>query len=257
MADVSHIHPLAVVEDGAQLGASCVIHAYAWVSRHSVLGDGVIVHPFAAVGGEPQDLGFKAETRSGVRIGARSVIREHVTINRATKATQYTEVGSDCFLMTSCHVAHDCHVGNNVVIANAVLMGGHVAIGERAFLGGGAVIHQFCRIGQSVMIGGGARVSRDVAPYCMASERNTVVGLNLVGLRRRGFKREVISEIKRAYHLVNLSVGNLRVIAADALNGQEFKSAEARHFLEFFQAGKRGFVRPRRGGESSGDAEAD
>ena len=206
-----------------------------------------MVHPFAVVGADPQDLSFNVGVPSGVRIGARTVIREHVTISRATKPDSSTEIGSDCFLMAGCHVAHDCRIGSRVVIANAVLLAGHVQVGDRAFLGGGAVIHQFCRIGESAMIGGGARISRDIAPYSLVTERNALIGLNIVGLRRRGLKREVLDEIRRAFRAVNRPVGNLREIAAQTLLHGEFSSAEARTFLEFFQAGRRGFARPRRG----------
>ena len=145
------------------------------------------MHPFAVIGGDPQDLSFDAFATCAprLRIGSRTVIREHVTISRATKEGASTEIGSDCFLMAACHVAHDCHIGDRVVIANSVLLGGHVQVGNQAFLGGGAVIHQFCRVGESVMIGGGARISRDVAPFTLATERNAMIGLNLVGLRRR------------------------------------------------------------------------
>jgi UDP-N-acetylglucosamine acyltransferase len=247
----THIHPTALVHEGAQLGAGCVIHAYAVITQHCVLGEGVVVHPFAVIGGDPQDISFKPETATGVRIGAKTVIREHVTVNRATKAGTSTEVGSNCFLMTGCHVAHDCHIGDYVIIANAVLMGGHVHIGDRAFLGGGAVIHQFCRIGETVMIGGGARISGDVAPFCLATERNTLIGLNVVGMRRRGIKKDAFKEVKRAWHLLNEPVGNLRDIAAVALQTSEFQSVEARAFLEFYKAGKRGFARTMRA--SDGD----
>ena len=205
-----------------------------------------MVHPFAVLGGDPQDLSFDAVTPSGVCIGAHTVIREHVTVSRATKAAASTEIGPDCFLMAGCHVAHDCRIGARVVIANAVLLAGHVQIGDHAFLGGGAVIHQFCRIGESAMIGGGARISRDIAPFAMATERNALIGLNAVGLRRRGFKREVLDEIKRAFRALNTPVGNLRQIAAQALQRGEFASAEARSLLEFFQSGRRGFAHPRR-----------
>jgi UDP-N-acetylglucosamine acyltransferase len=239
------IHPTALIQDGARLGAGCVIHAHALITQHCELGEGVVVHPFAVIGGDPQDLSFDASTQSGVRIGARTVIREHVTISRATKAGASTEVGSDCFLMAACHVAHDCRIGSRVVIANAVLLAGHVQIGDRAFLGGGAVIHQFCRIGEGVMIGGGARISRDVAPFSLATERNAVIGLNIVGLRRLGLTREVVDEIKRAFRALNTPVGNLREIAASTLQRGTFASAEARSFLEFFQGGRRGFARTR------------
>jgi UDP-N-acetylglucosamine acyltransferase len=162
-----------------------------------------------------------------VRIGARTVIREHVTISRATRAGAATEVGSDCFLMAACHVAHDCRIGDRVVIANAVLLAGHVQIGARAFLGGGA------------------RISRDIAPFSLATERNAVIGLNIVGLRRRGLTREVVEEIKRAFRAVNTPVGNLREIAASTLERGTFTSVEARSFLDFFQGGRRGFARAR------------
>jgi UDP-N-acetylglucosamine acyltransferase len=246
------IHPTALIEDGARLGAGCVIHAHALITRHCELGDGVVVHPFAVLGGDPQDLSFDAATQSGVCIGARTVIREHVTISRATKAGASTEVGPDCFLMAACHVAHDCRIGSRVVIANAALLAGHVQIGDRAFLGGGAVIHQFCRIGEGVMIGGGARISLDIAPFCMATERNAVVGLNVVGLRRRGLTPAVMNEIKRAFRALCVPVGNLREIAAQTLQQGTFISAEARSLLEFFQSGKRGFARPGQG--NAGDA---
>ena len=241
------IHPTALIDDGARVGAGCVIHAHALITGHCELGEGVVVHPFAVIGGDPQDLNFDTDTQSGVRIGARTVVREHVTISRATKAGASTEIGSDCFLMAACHVAHDCRIGCGVVIANAVLLAGHVQIGDRAFLGGGAVIHQFCRIGESAMIGGGARISRDIAPFAMATERNALIGLNVVGLRRRGYKREVVDEIKRAFRALAAPVGNLREIAAATLQQGTFSSAEARGFLEFFQGGRRGFARIRRG----------
>jgi UDP-N-acetylglucosamine acyltransferase len=141
-------------------------------------------------------------------------------------------------------------------MANAVLLAGHVQIGEGAFVGGGAVVHQFARIGEGAMIGGAARVSSDVPPFTMTTERDEVVGLNVVGLRRRGLPRQTVEELKRAFRAVNVSVGNMRDLAAAALAGGEYSSAEARRFLEFFREGRRGFVRARRGAaeaDSSGD----
>ena len=241
------VHPTAIIESGAQLGAGCVIHAHAFISRHCVLDEGVAVHPFAVVGGDPQDLSFDAAIMSGVRIGARTVIREHVTVNRATRASGYTQVGANCYLMASCHVAHDCRIGANVVVANAVLLAGHVQVGERAFLGGGAVVHQFCRIGEGAMIGGGARISGDVPPFCMATERNALIGLNVVGLRRRGFGRSVLTELKRALHALNRSTGDPRQTASKLLSGGEYQTAEAQRFLTFYTSGKRPLARLRRG----------
>jgi UDP-N-acetylglucosamine acyltransferase len=248
------IHPTALVEEGAYIGEGCTIHAHALIGRHCHLEEGVVVHPFAVLGGDPQDLGFKSETPSGVRIGARTIIREHVTVNRATKPDHFTRVGADCFLMTGCHVAHDCQIGDRVVIANAVLLAGHVKVGDRTFLGGGAVIHQFCRIGEGTMVGGGGRISGDVPPFCLATERNTIYGLNVVGLRRRGLNRQVLREIKSAFRAVlGPATGNPRELARAALASGEYASNEGRAFLEFFLEGRRAFARSSRAGGSEDD----
>ncbi|HEY4302798.1 MAG TPA: acyl-ACP--UDP-N-acetylglucosamine O-acyltransferase [Candidatus Didemnitutus sp.] len=251
------IHPTALVEEGVEVGTGCIIHAYAIIKRHTILGPGVVVHPFAVIGGDPQDLRFDPATKSGVRIGARTVVRESVTISRATRAGAWTEIGEDCFLMASAHVAHDCVVGNRVILANAVLLAGHVTIGDHAFFGGVALVHQFVRIGESTMISGVTRALQDVPPYTIAAERNEVIGLNLVGLRRRGFGRETIGELKEAFRHVYFTAGNIRTIARGALDSGRFKSDEARRFLEFFAGGKRGFARARSAGpapEDHGDA---
>jgi UDP-N-acetylglucosamine acyltransferase len=250
------IHPTAIVEPGAELGPGCEIHAYAIVKRGAVLGESVVVHPFAVVGGDSQALKFDPKVRSGVRIGARTTIREHVTVNRATEAGAFTEVGEDCLLMTASHVAHDCVVGRGVVIANAVLLAGHVRIADHAILGGNSVYHQFVRIGEGVIVGGGARCSLDLAPFVMATERDEVIGLNLIGLRRRGVAREAIAELKEAFQAVYFTPGNIREIAAGALGGGGYASAEARCFLEFFAGGERGFARARRSSPDGEEAQS-
>jgi UDP-N-acetylglucosamine acyltransferase len=253
------IHPTAIIEPGATLGAGCIIHAHAIITRHCVLGDGVVVHPFAVIGGDPQDLGFDTTRATGVTIGARTVLREHVTVNRATKPGGVTEIGSDCVLMSSSHVAHDGRLGERVILANAVLLAGHVEVGARAFLGGGVAVHQFVRIGESAMIGGLARITRDVAPFIMASERDEVAGLNVVGLRRRGAVASAVGELKRAYAEVFAPTGKLKVLAAAALASGRYTSDEALRFLRFFESGKRGFIRPQRrhAADASADAPAD
>ena len=240
------IHATAIIEDGVQLGAGCVVHAYAVVKQHSVLGAGVVVHPFAVIGGDPQYLKFDPALVSGVRIGAGTVIREHVTINRSIHAGQATVVGARCFLMANSHVGHDSVVGDDVVLANNVMLAGHVHVGGNTFLGGGAGFHQFCRIGEGVMVSGLARIALDIPPFAMAAERNEIIGLNLIGLKRRGFSRAAIGEIKDAYRAVYFTPGNIRDVAKTALAGDAFKTAEARQFLTFFTEGKRGFARARR-----------
>ncbi len=240
------IHPTAVVEDGAQLGTDCEIMAHAIVTRHAVLGDRVVVHPGAVVGGDPQYLKFDRATPTFVRVGSGTVIRENVTINRAIHAGDATVIGERCFLMANSHAGHDCTLGNDVVLANNVMLAGHVTVGAFTFVGGGAGIHQFCRIGESVMVSGLARISRDLAPFTINAERDEVSGLNLVGLKRRGFSREAIRELKAGFRAVYFGRGNIRELAAAELAGGVYATAEARQFLEFFAGGKRGFARASR-----------
>jgi len=248
------LHPTAIVETDAQLGIDCTLHAGAIICRRACLGDRVSVHPYAVIGGDPQDLRFDRTTESGVRIGAGTTLREYVTVNRSTKVGGFTEIGEDCFLMANVHVAHDCVVGRNVILANNVMLAGHVSVGDYTFMGGGVGIHQFCRIGEGVMLSGNASISRDIPPYVMAAERDEVVGLNLIGLRRRGVSRDAIVELKRAFREVFFTPGNIRAVAATALATGGYASAEARRFLEFFITGKRSFARARRVvEEGSGD----
>jgi UDP-N-acetylglucosamine acyltransferase len=236
------VHPTAIIEEGVQLGAGCTIHPHAIIRRGTVLGDGVAVHPFAVVGGDPNFLKFDPATVSGVRIGAGTVIREHASINRSIYAGKDTVVGARCYLMANAHAGHDCTVGDDVVFATNVMLGGHVEVGSHTFLGGGAGVHQFCRIGEGVMIAGIARVTQDLAPFLLVAERNEVSGLNLVGLKRRGVPREAIGELKDCYRAV-FAGGDPRKLAAARL-AAGVRSAEARRFLEFFAGGKRGFARP-------------
>jgi UDP-N-acetylglucosamine acyltransferase len=249
------IHPTAIVEEGAQLGADCEIMAYAVVTRHCILGDRTVVHPFAVIGGDPQYLKFDRAMATGVRVGAGTVLREHVTINRSIRAGEFTTLGENCFLMASSHVAHDCAVGSNVVFANGALLGGHVSVGDHSFLGGACAVHQFCRIGESVMVAGHASITRDVPHYLMVAERDEVIGFNVVGLRRRGFGRAAIAELKAAFQEVFFTPGNVREVAAATLAAGSVASAEARRFLEFFAEGKRSFARARRAAQTEGGDE--
>jgi UDP-N-acetylglucosamine acyltransferase len=240
------IHPTAIVEPGVELGDGCVIHAGAILRSGAILAERVAVHPYAVVGGDPQVIRFDPATPTGVRVGAGTIVREYVTINRSTEKGGHTIVGSNSLLMACSHVAHDAVVGDNVVVANAVLLAGHVVVGSHAVLGGGSAYHQFTRVGEGAIIGGLSRITQDIPPFVMAAERDDVSGLNIVGLRRRGVPREAIRELKEAFRQVYFKPGNIREIAATALAGGEFKSAEARRFLEFITAGTRGIARSRR-----------
>lgn len=239
------IHPTAIVEDGAELGADCTVCAHAIVTRHVRLGAGVVVHPGGVIGADPQDLKFDPATASGVRIGAGTVLRENVTVNRSTAAGGETIVGANCFVMAGAHVAHDCVVGDHVVLANNVLLAGHVQIGAYTFVGGGAAFHQFTRVGESAMVGGLARITLDIPPYVMAAERDEIVGLNLVGLKRRSLSRAVVAELKDCFREVYFDGGNVRQRAQELL-ARGVRSAEVAGFLKFFAGGRRGIARARR-----------
>jgi len=238
----THIHPQATVDPAAQLGADVEIGPHAVVTKWARLGDGVGVHPGAVVGGDPQYLGFDAAAETFVEVGASSVLRESVTINRSMYAGKATVVGANCFLMACSHVGHDCRVADEVVLANNAMLAGHVTVGAKTFVGGGAGIHQFCRIGEGAMIAGLARITKDVAPFCMSAERDELTGLNLVGLKRRAWPREVTMEIKDCYREVFGEAGNPKPRAAALLD--TVRSDPARVFLEFFAESKRSFARP-------------
>lgn len=246
------IGPYAVVEDGVELGDGVVLAAHAVVRSGTILGMGTSVGEHAVIGGWPQDLKFDPRTPSGVRVGVGVTLREGVTVNRATRAGAFTEIGDGAFLMAAAHVGHDCVIGRNTILANNVMVAGLVRIGDYVFVGGGTGFHQGARVGEGAMVSGLARMSRDVPPFTMVAERDEVVGLNLVGLRRRGFVSGVVREIKEAYRRVYSGPGNRRARAAEARQARPWLSVEARAFLDFFAEGKRGFVQPRKRGDSDG-----
>ena len=250
------VHPTAIVEEEVQLGPGCVVHAYAVIKKFSVLGAGVVVHSFAVIGDTPQFLKFDPATISGVKIGSGTVVREHVTINRSIYPGEFTTIGARCFIMANVHVGHDSLLGDDVVIANNVMLAGHVTVGSHAFLGGGAGFHQFCRIGEGAVVSGLSRIAQDIPPFAMAAERNEIIGLNLIGLKRRNSSRDAIGEIKDAFRIVYFTPGNIREVAKTALESSVFKTAEAHQFLAFFSEGKRGFARARRE-TAAGEGDAD
>ncbi len=188
------IHPTAVIEDGAVIGEGCSIGAYAVIKRYTRMGARNQVAEHAVIGGEPQDVKFKADTVSGVEIGDDNIFREGVTIHRGSRPDALTRVGSGCMLMVGAHVGHDCSVGNQVVLVNNAALAGEVTVGDRAFISAGVGVHQFCRVGRNAMIGGLAKVVQDALPFCITDGNPARArGLNLVGLRRAGFKAPEIA----------------------------------------------------------------
>jgi len=249
------------VEDGATLADGVVVGAFAFVGSDVELARGVEVGPHATVmgrtivgpdsrvfphavlGGEPQDTGFAGES-TRLEVGARNVFREHVTLNIGTAGGGgCTRIGDDNYLMNGAHVGHDCQIGDHTIISPFCGLAGHTRIEDYAVLGAYTGLHQHARIGESVMVAGGAKVSRDVPPFTMvAGDRAKIVGLNSVGLRRRGFDSETRAQIKRAFHLIFQS--RLRLEEALARVEEELGGvAEVDRLVGFLRSTQRGFCR--------------
>lgn len=214
-----NIHPTAIIEKGAaidasvQIGPYCVIgphvrieknvtlKAHVVVDGHTAIGEGTVIHPFASLGSAPQDLKYAGEP-SKLVIGKNNVIREHVTMNPGTSGgAMETRVGDNNLFMVAAHVAHDCIIGSNVIMANNATLGGHVQVGSHVVIGGLAAVHQWVRIGDHAIIGGMSGVESDVIPYGrVKGERAFLAGLNLIGLERRGFNKDSIKNLQRAYN---------------------------------------------------------
>ena len=248
------IHPTAIVHDGACLGADVEIGPYSVVGAGVTLGDGVrllshavidgqtqigescVVHPFAYLGGPPQHSAHKGEPTRLV-VGARNVIREHVTMHTGTVGGRgVTTVGSDGLFMAGSHVAHDCIVGNHVIMANTATLGGHVHMADFVFMGGLSAAHQFSRIGRYSFVGGLAAVTKDIIPFgSVWGNHAHLEGLNLVGLRRRGFSRETINELRAAYRLLFADEGTFQERLADVADTYA-SSPEVMEIVGFIQA---------------------
>ncbi|MEM6883423.1 MAG: acyl-ACP--UDP-N-acetylglucosamine O-acyltransferase [Verrucomicrobiota bacterium] len=209
------IGPDVIIDEHVTVGANCEIRARAILTGHTTIGDRNQIGYNAIIGAEPQDLSYDNSV-SYVRIGNDNIIRENSTIHRGTEAESETVLGNQNYLMAGVHVAHNCRIGNEVIMVNNVLLGGHVEIRDFAFLGGDVVVHQFVRIGEYVMVRGQTRVGMDIPPYCMAAYTNAVVGLNRVGLKRRGFDPEQRKTIQRAFDVV-FKQGNNREQAIKAM----------------------------------------
>lgn len=228
------IHPTAIVEDGASLGTGVKIGPYCVVGPEVAIGDGteLISHavvagkttmgrnnrvfPFASIGQQPQDLKYHGEP-SRLEIGDNNVIREQVTINPGTEGGgMLTKVGNNVLMMVGAHVAHDCMVGNNCILVNNATLAGHVTLGDFAIVGGLSAVHQFVRIGKHVMIGGMTGVENDVIPYgSVTGNRAKLQGLNLIGIKRRGFDRDTIHDLRAAYRLLFAQEGTMAERIAD------------------------------------------
>ena len=242
------VGPGAVVEGDTVVGDRCEIRAHATIKRFTVLGSDNTVHEGAVLGGEPQDLAFTG-TESRLVIGQRNRSREGVTIHRSTTAGGVTTVGSDCFLMAGAHVAHDNRIGDGAILANNVALAGHVAVAERAFLGGYAGVHQFCRVGRLAMIGGQAKVVQDCLPFVISDGNPARArGLNVVGLRRAGLEAAALRSLKEAYRLL-LRAGLPLETALEHMASLADPLVD--EMIVFVRGSKRGFAHAARGGSDA------
>jgi UDP-N-acetylglucosamine acyltransferase len=239
-ADVE-IGPFAIVGENCRIGDGCVIAARATLERNVILGDGVKVGIGSVLGGDPQDLKFKGELTT-VEIGDGTTIREYTTINRGTTQSYKTTVGKGCFIMSYVHLAHDCHIGDGVILVNSVQLAGHVTVGDKAIIAGQSAAHQFVKIGQYSFVGGCSRISQDVPPYIKAvGNPIKLYGLNSVGLQRNNFPEDVVRELKRAYRLFFRS--ELNVSQAKERAAAELKPfPEVQELLRFVEESGRGVV---------------
>jgi UDP-N-acetylglucosamine acyltransferase len=210
IADSVEIGPYCVVGEHVNLGERVKLISHVVVEGRTSIGADTHIYPFASIGHRPQDLKYHGEP-SRLEIGERNQIREHVTVNPGTEGGgMLTKVGNDCLFMMSAHVAHDCKVGNNVILVNSATLAGHVNVGDYAIMGGLSAAHQFVRIGRHAMIGGMTGVESDVIPYAtVTGNRAHLSGLNLVGLKRRGYDREAIHELRNAYRLLFAPEGTM------------------------------------------------
>ncbi|HEY4257011.1 MAG TPA: acyl-ACP--UDP-N-acetylglucosamine O-acyltransferase [Candidatus Udaeobacter sp.] len=259
------IHPTALVDSAAQIGVEVEIGPFSIIGPQAVIGEKTIVQSHVVIEGEvaigtgnfvghgaiigapPQDVSFSPERKTRVEIGNDNIIREYCTIHRGSPDGSATKIGDKNFLMAGAHVGHNCVIGNNVVIANNCLLAGHVRVDDQVFIGGGSTFHQHMHIGRLVMVQGSSAFGKDLPPFVIAAERNSVFGLNVVGLRRAGFSAKDRDEIKAAFKLIYLSGLNLTQALEKAATMN--CGAPAREFLDFVANAKKRSICPlKRGG---------
>jgi len=248
------IHPSAIVDRAAKIGADVSIGPCAVVGAEVVIGerstiqshvvlegavtigrDNLIGHG-AVIGAWPQDVSFSAERKTSVQMGDENVIREHCTIHRGSPEGSVTRIGNKNFLMVGAHIGHNCVIENNVVIANNCLLAGHVQVDDGAFLGGGSTFHQNMRVGRLVMVQGSSAFGKDLPPFTIAAERNAIFGINILGLKRAGFSAKDRDEIKAAFKLLYASGLNISQALEKAASMK--LGAPAREFFDFVAAAK-------------------
>jgi UDP-N-acetylglucosamine acyltransferase len=257
------IHSSAIVDPGAKIGTDVEVGPYSGIGAQVVIGDKTVVRSHvviegdvtigsgnfighgAIIGGAPQDLGFSPERKTRIEIGNDNVIREYCTIHRGSPDGSATKIGDKNFLMVGAHVGHNCEIGNSVIIANNCLLAGHVMVDDQAFLGGGSTFHQHMHVGRLVMVQGSSAFGKDLPPFTIAAERNSIFGINVVGLKRAGFSVKDRDEIKAAFKLLYTS--GLNISQALEKASEMNLGVPAREFFDFVANAKKRGICPYKG----------
>ena len=253
VASTARVHPEAVVgpgtaigefcviESDVEIGAACRLEPYVYIKRWTTLGERNEISAGTVLGTDPLDKNFTGE-RSYLRIGSHNKIREHYTISRGTAPESVTEIGDRNYIMTSGHIAHNCRIGSDIVIASCALLAGYVEVADQAFISGGVVVHQFSKIGRLAMIGGNTRVNSDVPPFFLYSGFDVEAkGLNIVGLKRAGFRAAEVATLKKAYQILYRS--GLKLKEALAKIESELATPETLELVDFVRKSQRGICR--------------
>ena len=242
LADDVSVGPFSIINEGAQIGASTEIASHVLIDVRTVVGENCSIHHGAVLGTLPQDLKFKGE-KTHLVIGDGTTVREYATLNRGTEYRDMTVVGKNCFIMAYAHVAHDCLLGDYVILANSVNLAGHVEIGDYAIVGGVVPVHQFVKIGAHSIIGGGFRVQKDVCPYSLlAGYPLKTMGLNRVGLTRRGFSEKTMEILDKAFRILFKSKLNTSQ-AIEKIKSDLELIPEVQSVLDFIAKSERGIIK--------------
>src|SRR4051795_2289321 len=237
----TRIGEYCVVEEDVVIGRECKLEPYVFVKRWTTMGDENEISAGSVLGTDPLDKMFTGE-RTYLIIGHGNKVREHYTISRGTKPESETRIGDENYIMTSGHIAHNCILGNRIVVASCALVAGYVEIEDDAFVSGGVVVHQYSKIGRLAMVGGNTRVNSDLPPFFLYSDFNVAAkGLNVVGLRRAGYKASDVAKLKKAYQLLYRS--GLKLEDALSRIEAEIPTPETRHLVAFVRGSERGICR--------------
>ena len=241
------VGPLCSIGPKVKLGPQVRLMSHVVVAGRTTIGARCVVHPFAVIGGDPQDKKYTGEDGRLV-IGEDTVLREGVTVNIGTQGgLMETRIGSDCLLMAYSHVAHDCCIGDGVILANGVALAGHVSIGEQAILGGLSAVHQFCRVGRYAFIGGGSMIAQDVPPFCVAQgDRAELAGINVVGLKRASWRAETVRALHQAYRCIFVDSQTQAAGLQQALSQFAAVDHDCAQLCQFISDSQRGVCHARR-----------